>query len=548
MPCLLDQVDPDRLLAILTDLPPSRSPRGGEENQRALVRTEEWLVTQLRSIGLEPEVLAIDGPGPEYEGAPEAWHNIVVDIPGITPPSATRPDVDALDGPGPTDGGPTATTNPLATRVLILSAHFDCVQGSPGADDDGSGVAALLEIARILHDARATHPLDHTVRLCFFNLEETGLLGSRDYCADILRPRLSTDAEDIIGMVSLEMLGYFTDAPNSQGSPIRILPDGTPAPTVGDFIALVGIASHQEFSGAFADAMTAGEPDMPVHRADYFPIPIPDILRSDHAPFLLLGVPAVMLTDTANFRNPNYHRASDSIATIDFPRFTKVVRAVLAATLELTNTPDQGLGGSTWRQRIDRRDQVATAQAPPLASPDANRCLNGRELRACAKRGLSKQPHLPLIPAPRRSSERFAAEFGKLPVETETPAVNLVHLGDLLGDRAGAAHARVQIGVVKIAAPDLADQALDVGRPIGHMALQPLKEQLLDLVRQAHHHPAGPLRPGLRGRLENRRDLAVVQPWDDRGGHHADGDARLRQRPHRLQPFAGRTGARLELR
>lgn len=329
---ILDRLDTARLMSTLESLPPSRSPRGGEENQRALVETEAWLLAQLEALGYQPEVIPIDGPGPSYPGAPANWHNIVVEIPGtgVHPglPEATR------SGEDPAKGA--VEPDPPPTEVLIISAHFDCVQGSPGADDDGTGVAALLEIARLLQG----NPQSRTIRLVFFNLEETGLVGSRSYCAATLRPRLDAGTEAIVGMVSLEMLGYFTDEPDSQGSPLRVLPDGTAPPTVGDFIALVGIAAHQQFSAAFSDAMARGAPDLPIHRADYFPIPVPDILRSDHAPFLLLGVPAVMLTDTANFRNPNYHRASDSIATIDRDRFSLVVRGVLAATIELANPPE----------------------------------------------------------------------------------------------------------------------------------------------------------------------------------------------------------------
>lgn len=331
-------------MQILTDLPPSRSPRGGEANQRALVQTEAWLLDQLRALGYEPQVLPIEfDDGPTYEGAPDRWHNIIIEIPARTNPSRPEPtdgsDADP-DTERPSHTDPTPAPEPAhPTPVLVLSAHFDSVQGSPGADDDGTGTAALLEIARILRDHQADLALNATIRLCFFNLEETGLVGSRDYCARILRPRLDSDQERVVGMVSLEMLGYFTDEPNSQGSPVRQLPDGSPMPTVGNFIAVAGLAAHQGFSGPWSEAMQAASPDLPVLRADFFPIPIPDILRSDHAPFLALQVPAVMLTDTANFRNPNYHRASDSIATIDRDRFTLVVRAVLGAALELATNP-----------------------------------------------------------------------------------------------------------------------------------------------------------------------------------------------------------------
>lgn len=324
---LLDRIDRDRLMELLTDLPPSRSPRGGEENQRRLVETEAWLIELLRGMGYEPEVMPIESAqGPTYVGAPRNWNNLIVEIPASVP----RP----LPLPEPhTDPDPGASAAPA--EVLILSAHIDSVPGSPGVDDDGTGVAALLEIARLLRGV----PLERTVRLIFFNLEETGLGGSRAYCARVLRDRLDSGAEVVVGMVSLEMLGYFSDEPGSQASPVRVMPDGSPAPTVGDFISIVGLAQHREFSGPWAESMRRAAPEMPVLRADAFPIAIPDLMRSDHAQFLALGVPAVMLTDTANFRNPHYHRASDSIATIDLHRFALVVRGVLGATLDFAGAP-----------------------------------------------------------------------------------------------------------------------------------------------------------------------------------------------------------------
>lgn len=334
---LVSQVSTDRLMQTLTEIPPSRSPRGGEDNQRALVATETYLLDHLKALGFEPEALPLST-GPTYPDAPEHWTNIAIEIPGTAELQPDQP-----------------------TEVLVLSAHYDSVQGSPGADDDGTGVAAILEIARILKD----HPQPRTIRLLLFNLEETGLVGSRHYCATILRDRIDSNQEHILGMVSLEMLGYFTDEPNSQGSPLRTLPDGTPAPTVGDFIAVVGMNTHQHFSGAFAEAMSRSEPDLSVRRADYFPIPIPDILRSDHAPFLALNVPAFMLTDTANFRNPNYHRPSDSIATIDQERFTMVVKAVLGAAIQIARDglpPEQPIPPDEPLAPNDARPNAANAK------------------------------------------------------------------------------------------------------------------------------------------------------------------------------------------
>jgi Zn-dependent M28 family amino/carboxypeptidase len=86
--------------------------------------------------------------------------------------------------------------------------------------------------------------------------------------------------------------------------------------------------------------MEKAEPELPILAADVLPIAPPDFLRSDHAPFLIAGLPAVMLTNTANFRNPNYHKPTDTVATLDLDRLAKVVRAVTAATKAIAETPE----------------------------------------------------------------------------------------------------------------------------------------------------------------------------------------------------------------
>jgi NAD(P)H-dependent FMN reductase len=101
---------------------------------------------------------------------------------------------------------------------------------------------------------------------------------------------------------------------------------------VGNFLALTGIAKHQSFSRALASAMKEAAPSLQLFAADFFPLPIPDIMRSDHAPFLLRGLPAVMLTDTANFRNPNYHKPTDVVATLDMDRLKVAAEALAGAT------------------------------------------------------------------------------------------------------------------------------------------------------------------------------------------------------------------------
>jgi len=336
------QVSEARLMDTLRSLPTKRAPLGDDAHRAGLKETEQLLVRELRAMGyaptLQPFKWSVPGgvkpaEGKEITAADITYNNIIVDIPGTEFPN----------------------------EVLIISGHFDAVVNSPGADDDGTGTAAVIELARVFKDVKPRR----TLRLALFNLEEQGLVGSRAYVVEWVKRNKAaggeegdpdgtapkpadpptvpsvpsaplTPREKIIGMVSLEMLGYFSDAPNSQKSPIKKIEGVFEAPTVGDTIVLVGIATHQKFSKKLAAAMQAAAPDLKITALDFMPIPIPDMMRSDHQPFIIAGQPAVMLTDTANFRNPNYHKPTDTIETIDAKRFTLVVKAVAGAAWELT--------------------------------------------------------------------------------------------------------------------------------------------------------------------------------------------------------------------
>jgi Zn-dependent M28 family amino/carboxypeptidase len=310
-------IDAARLLADLKSLPTQRTALGDEESQKGLIKTEELLTQDLRELGYNPTIEPLvwnrkyqaeqeakflqpeDRPAaPTDELAGHIWHNLIVEIPG----------------------------KELPKEVLILSSHFDAAPKAPGADDDGTGVAALLEIARVLKD----QPMRRTVRLIFFNLEEVGLKGSAEYVQ-----AHHTDNEKVIGMVSLEMLGFYSDKPNSQKSPIPKIEGVFDPPTVGDFIGLGTISKFQEFSQRFNKEMLASAPGIKIVVADFMPIAPPDFLRSDHAPFMRVGIPGAILTDTSNFRNPNYHKPTDTIDTLDQPRFTLTVRAVAGAAYRI---------------------------------------------------------------------------------------------------------------------------------------------------------------------------------------------------------------------
>ncbi len=309
---------PDSLKRDLDSFPLQRSPRGTDDHIKGLLATEALLMKELTAIGYTPEPQEVKWalPAQPKEGAPppQIWHNISIELAGKDPS--------------------------LASEVLILGAHFDAVPASPGADDNGSGVAALLHIARAL---KPLH-LKRTVRLVFFNLEEVGCIGSFAYTNSYVAEFLPTKGVDeksvpakrkLIGMVSLESIGFYSDAPDSQKSPIAPIKDVFEPPTVGNFLSICGVAAHQSFSRRLAREMTAAEPLCITFLADFFPIPIPDIMRSDHGPFIMKGLPAVMLTDTANFRNANYHKATDTIDTLDLTRLAHATNALTGATIAI---------------------------------------------------------------------------------------------------------------------------------------------------------------------------------------------------------------------
>lgn len=318
-----DAVDRDRLLAAIAALPTQRAADAGPADWKGLKTTEDFVLDRLRALGLDPKAHDLGWrphfrkPDPTADPAqpapePPVFRTISVDLPGRDLPS----------------------------EVLLVSAHLDAAPGAPGADDDGTGVAALLEIATILRD----RPMRRTVRLVFFNLEEVGLIGSTQYALGLQRADKPADApadtpaETIFGMASLEMLGYFSDAAGSQKSPIPAIKGVFDPPTVGDFIALITTQGHKEFVRRLSDQMTGSAPGLKAGVVDFAPDPPftpPHLLRSDHAPFLALGIHAVMITDTANFRNPHYHTTGDTAATIDADRFTLVVKGLVGATYAL---------------------------------------------------------------------------------------------------------------------------------------------------------------------------------------------------------------------
>jgi len=203
-----------------------------------------------------------------------------------------------------------------SNEILVVGAHYDTVNNCPGANDNGTGVAAMLELARRF----AGHPQARTVRFVAFANEEppffqTSQMGSLVYA------RAARAREDrIIGMLSLETMGYYSDEPDSQHYPP---PLDTWHPNTGNFIAFVSNLQSEPLLSQAHGAFRTGTA-FPIEVAAA-PETLAGIGWSDHWSFWETGYPALMVTDTAPFRYPWYHHPDDTIDKIDFNRMAEVV-------------------------------------------------------------------------------------------------------------------------------------------------------------------------------------------------------------------------------
>jgi Zn-dependent M28 family amino/carboxypeptidase len=276
-------MDDRHLRALISERHPRSSPA-------ALRRAEDYLAAQFRFLGLEVSAHPFEAMG-------ETYRNVIATLP-------------ASQG----DAAP-----------LLIAAHYDTVPGSPGADDNASALAVMLEAARCLREVVP----NRDVRFIAFCLEEENLLGSLAYAS-----WLRESKQEISGVIVLECVGYARAEEGSQRKP-----PGVPiaVPSMGDFLAIIG---NQTSTGLVAAVEGAAKQVSDLKTVSLV-VPgngeaLPDTRRSDHAAFWHYGYPAVMLTDTADFRNPHYHQPTDTLETLDLEFMDKVARAVTAAAIELT--------------------------------------------------------------------------------------------------------------------------------------------------------------------------------------------------------------------
>lgn len=224
-----------------------------------------------------------------YELGGQACHNIEVEIRGARP------------------------------EILVIGAHYDSVFGSPGANDNGSGTAALLALARRF----AGKPTGQTLRFVAFVNEEPFYFQSEKMGSFVYAGRCKARGDQISGMISLETIGYFSDTPGSQ-----VYPPGLSAfyPATGNFIGFVGNVRSRALVHR-SIALFRQQRKLPSEGAA-LPSFVPGIGWSDQWAFWQHGYPGIMITDTAPFRYPHYHRATDTPDKLDYDRFALVVSGV----------------------------------------------------------------------------------------------------------------------------------------------------------------------------------------------------------------------------
>jgi Zn-dependent M28 family amino/carboxypeptidase len=215
-------------------------------------------------------------------------------------------------------------------EIIVIGAHYDAVWGSPGADDNASAVASLLELARLF----STVTTKRTVRFVAFPNEEppfflTGDMGSRRYAKEVREK-----GENIIAMVCLESLGYYSDKRRSQNYPPIF---NLFYPDTANFIAIVGNFSSRALVGRVKGAFRRGT-DFPVESVVTFSF-VPGVDFSDHGSFWKYGYKAVMVTDTAFYRNPYYHTPGDTYEKLNYSALADVTEGLANVIRELANRP-----------------------------------------------------------------------------------------------------------------------------------------------------------------------------------------------------------------
>lgn len=284
-----------RLEKHVTVLAAAIGPRDLYNNNSArLKKAEAYIAGEFRALGYAVEIQ-------EYAVAGTTARNITAVKPGTT-----RKD-----------------------ETLVIGAHHDTFN-NPGADDNASGVAGTLELARLL----AGKPAARTLKFVSFANEEPPFFRTEEMGSAVWAEAAKKRGEKIAGFINLEMIGYFTEKPRSQKYPPLI---GPFQPNRGNFIAQVSDFRSRALAGAI-DAELRANSGLPLVTIT-LPAFVPGVDYSDHRNFWKRGYPAVMFTDTSFYRNPHYHKAADLPGTLNFRYMASLVKGLAAAAENLANRP-----------------------------------------------------------------------------------------------------------------------------------------------------------------------------------------------------------------
>jgi hypothetical protein len=214
------------------------------------------------------------------------------------------------------------------SKRYLLGAHYDSVAGTVGADDNASAIAVQLETARHLKACKDRQELDLAVRFISFALEEPPAYGTPYMGSRVYANKASKDKEEIDGMICLEMVGYSCHSQGCQSYPFPLM--FLDYPKEGNFIGIVGNFGSRKFTSTLFRAFQKN-PELPVVKLT---VPfagwlVPSVRLSDHASFWDLGFKAVMVTDSSFYRNPHYHRPSDTMDKLDYRFMAEVVESLL---------------------------------------------------------------------------------------------------------------------------------------------------------------------------------------------------------------------------
>jgi len=285
-------VDPQLLKSHVVMLSETLPSRGGFEKN--LNPTVEWIEQQIQPFGKSRRQ--------SYQVNDETFYNILLDF---GPPLSAASD-----------------------EIIIVGAHYDTAHSYPGADDNASGVAVLIELARLLYQNEKA--LTSRIQLAFYSLEEPPYFRTEKMGSYIHASRLKEKQQKLKMMIALDMVGYFSDEKNSQNFPIPFMDKFYS--DRGNFIAVVGNLNNMLTTRKVKKGMISAT-ELPVYSINA-PTLIQGIDFSDHLNFWHFGYPAVLITDTSFMRNTAYHTKQDTADRLDYEKMAEVVKGLFQALIQ----------------------------------------------------------------------------------------------------------------------------------------------------------------------------------------------------------------------